>query len=101
MKGFSALALMHLRVLYRPAGRSWLFDFGLIYFATYAFFGSNIPGVFMTWPQYTHLSKKMFQSEILHKRGLQNTQEFLDDTHLQPEWKSVYYRGEMAFARYF
>ena len=49
MKGLSVFTLMHLRFLWRPVGRPWLFDLSLIYLATYAFLGSNIPGVFLTW----------------------------------------------------
>ena len=49
MKGLSLFTLMHLRFLWRPVGRPWLFDLSLIYFATYAFLGSNIPGVVLTW----------------------------------------------------
>ena len=49
MKGLSLFTFMHLRFLWRPVGRPWLFDFSLIYLATYAFLGSNIPGVVLTW----------------------------------------------------
>ena len=101
MKGLSVFILMHLRLLWRPMGRPWLFDFSLIYFSIYAFMGSNIPGVFMTWPEYMPYTKRMFESSKLRKRGLNNQMDFLNDTHLEPEFKAVYYKGEMEFARYY
>ena len=50
MKGVSVFLLMHLRLFWRPIGRPWLFDFSLVYMSLYAFLGSNIPGVYQTWP---------------------------------------------------
>ena len=72
MKGLSVFTLMHLRFLWRPVGRPWLFDLSLVYLATYAFLGSNIPGVLLTWNQYMPLAKRMFESDELRKRGLRN-----------------------------
>ena len=52
MKGLSLFTLMHLRFLWRPVGRPILFDISLVYLSLYAFLGSNIPGVFLTWNDY-------------------------------------------------
>ena len=52
LKMLSVVLLSHLRLYKRPAGRSWMFDLGLLYFSAYAFVGSCIPGVFLTWPHY-------------------------------------------------
>ena len=60
MKGLSVVLLSHLRLLWRPMGRPWLFDLGLVYFSMYALLGSSIPGVFLTWPEYLPLTEKMF-----------------------------------------
>ena len=56
MKGISLFALMHLRFLWRPVGRPWLFDISLLYVSMYTFLGSNIPGVFFTWNDYLPLA---------------------------------------------
>ena len=64
---FSLFLLMHLRFYKRPAGRPWIFDAGLIYFATYGILGSNIPGVFYTWHEYEHLALKMVKSARIKK----------------------------------
>ena len=101
MKGLSLFTLMHLRFLWRPVGRPWLFDLSLVYFSVYTFLGSNIPGVFMTWPEYMPLAKRMFESPKLRKRGLRNQLDFLDETNLKPEFKANYYKLEMLFARFY
>ena len=72
MKSMSVFLFAHLRFLWRPVGRPWLFDMTLIYFSLYFYLGSNIPGVFMTWSDYNNLARKMFESEKLRKRGLSN-----------------------------
>ena len=101
MKGLAVLSLMHLRLLWRPVGRPWLFDFGLVYFSLYCFLGSNIPGVFTTWPEYKDLAKRMFESEKLRKRGLRNQVDFLNETRLKPDYKASYYKFEMDLARFY
>ena len=69
MKAASIFTLMHLRFFRRPAGRPWMFDFSLLYFGTYLFLGSSIPGVFATWPDYMYLVKRMLLSDTLRKKG--------------------------------
>mmetsp|Transcript_35576 Transcript_35576/g.46814 ORF Transcript_35576/g.46814 Transcript_35576/m.46814 type:complete len:133 (+) Transcript_35576:308-706(+) len=101
MKGVSVFLLMHLRLTWRPVGRPWLFDFGLLYFSAYAFLGSNIPGVWRTWPEYKHLAKRMFESEKMRKRGIRSQTDFLNESRLEPDFKAVYYRNEMELARYY
>ena len=100
MKGLSVFLLMHLRFLWRPVGRSWLFDFGLVYFSAYAFLGSNVPGVWSTWSQYKHLTKRMFESDRFSK-GFRSHTDFLNKTRISPDYKAVYYRAEMELARYY
>ena len=101
MKGLSIFLLMHLRFYKRPAGRAWIFDIGLIYFSAYAFLGSNIPGVWRTWPEYKHLAKRMFESDKLRKARIRGHVDFLNETRLEPDFKAVYYRQEIEFARYY
>ena len=101
MKGLSLFTIMHLRLLWRPVGRPWLFDLSLVYFSLYAFLGSNIPGVFTTWSEYMPLTERMFESAKLRKRGLNNQLDFLNETHLQPDFKAVYYKAEMLLARFY
>ena len=55
MKTLSVFFFTHVRILWRPVGRPWLFDFMLLYFGSYAFLASNVPGVWQTWPAYRHL----------------------------------------------
>ena len=55
LKMLSLCLFMQLRFWRRPAGRSYAFDLGLIYFGTYAFLGSYIPGVYLMWPEYMDL----------------------------------------------
>ena len=98
LKGLSIFSMMHLRFLWRPVGRPILFDLSLIYFSLYCFLGSNIPGVFMTWPEYMPLAKRMFDSKKLQKGGKRNLADFLDETHLQPDYKAVYYKYDMLLS---
>ena len=98
MKGLSLFFAVQLRFWRRPAGRSFFFDFSLMYLATYCYLASNIPGVLATWDQYSDLARKMLESEKLKKRGLKNTNEFLCETSL-PDYKCYYYLGEMSFAK--
>jgi len=80
MKMMSVFFFMQLRLYRRPVGRSYAFDLLLVYLGAYSFLGSNIPGVYYTWPMYQDLAQKLLQSEKLRKRGLRNTHEFLDQT---------------------
>ena len=100
LRGLSVLLLMHLRFYKRPIGRPWIFDLGLIYFASYAFLGCNIPGVFYTWSEYEHLAKRMVQSDKMKKGNIKHGTEFLDQTEL-PDYKAFYYRYEMQLTRYY
>ena len=101
MKGISVITLMHLRFLWRPVGRPWLFDLTLTYIALYAYLGSNIPGVALTWNQYMPYAKRMFESEKMKKRGLRNQLGFLDQTHIKSEFKVVYHKYDMLLARFY
>ena len=56
MKGLSVLFGMQLRFYKRPLGRSWLFDLGLAYMSIYCLLASNVPGVIMTWNNYSELT---------------------------------------------
>ena len=100
LKAFSVLLLMHLRLYKRPAGRPWTFDFGLIYFGVYAFLGSNIPGVFLTWPDYERMALRMAEYQKTRKRKLRHGTEFLDETHL-PDFKAFYYRYDITLTRFY
>ena len=101
MKMLSLVLFMHLRFYKRPVGRPFAFDFALIYFGTYAFLGSNVPGVYLAWPLYQDQVKKLLESDKLRKRGLRNTLEFLDETRDLDFYKSHYYMYDMEFARYY
>ena len=100
LRSLTVLFLMHLRFYKRPAGRPYIFDAGLLYLATYAFIGCNIPGVFTTWDEYEHLAKRMVQSGKMRKGTIKHGTEFLDETEL-PDYKAFYYRYEMQLTRYF
>ena len=78
MKMFAVFCLMHLRFWKRPDARPFIWDFVLAYAGSYAMFGSNIPGVYLTWDRYSPLIQRMLESEKLKKRGLGNTFEFMD-----------------------
>ena len=58
-KAISAFLLMNLRIYKRPAGRSMVFDFLLLYCGIYSFLLSNVIGVHKAWPIYEPLAKKM------------------------------------------
>ena len=98
MKGLAVFFAVQLRFWRRPIGRSWFFDFSLMYASTYCFLASNIPGVLATWDQYSDLTQKMLESEKLKKRGLKNTNDFLNETSL-PDYKCYYYLGEIQLAK--
>ena len=100
MKGLSLFLLMHVRLLWRPIGRTWLFDASLVYLSAYAFLGSNVPGVLSTWSDYKHLVKRMFESDKMRK-GFRSHTDFLNKTRLSHDYKAVYYRAEMELARYY
>ena len=96
----SVFLLMHLRFYKRPLGRPWTFDLGLIYFATYAFLGSNIPGVFYTWPAYEELVTRMAKSKKMQSGKMRHGTEFLDETCLT-DYKAFYYRYDMLLTRFY
>ena len=101
MKMLSVTFFMQLRFYRRPVGRPYAFDLLLIYLGAYSFLGSNIPGVYLTWPMYQDLAQKLLQSEKLKKRGLRNTHEFLDQTKDLKDFKSHYYMYDMEIARFY
>ena len=72
LKVLGLFLLINLRVLKRPVGRPIFYDFFLLYSGTYAFLGSNIPGVFLTWPRYSDYVRRMLESDKMKKRGLKN-----------------------------
>ena len=100
LKAFSVLLLMHLRFYKRPIGRPITFDLGLIYFGLYAFLGSNIPGVFMTWQDYEKLALRMAEHQKTKKRKARHGTEFLDETNL-PDYKAFYYRYDITLTRFY
>ena len=100
MKAMSVFLATQLRFFRRPVGRSWLFDFTLIYLSTYCMLGSNIPGVLQTWPMYSDLTQRMLECDKLKKRGLRNTMDFMNQTSL-PDHKCYFYLADMNFARYY
>ena len=73
----------------------------LIYFSLYSYLGSNIPGVLLTWTDYNHLARRMFESEKLRKRGLGNSIDFLNNTNLKPDFKAVYYKLDMKLSYFY
>jgi len=91
---------MNLRLFRRPVGRPLLLDFALIYLGAYSWLGSNIPGVYKTWPLYADQVQKLLESDKMRKRGLKNAHEFLDQTSLS-DFKCYYYMYDMEFARYY
>ena len=100
MKAMSILCFMHLRFLWRPKGRPLIYDMWLIYSGLYFMLGSNIPGVHYTWQRYSHLVDKMFTSEKLRKRGLRNTNEFLDESRI-PDYRVYLHYADIQFGKYY
>ena len=92
--------LLHLRFFRRPVGRPISFDLALLYFGTYSILGSNIPGVYLKWHLYSDSVQTLLESEKLRRRGLRNTQEFLNYCSL-PDHRCVYYKTDMQFARFY
>ena len=97
----SVLCFMQIRILWRPKGRNPAFDLGLVYFGTYAFLGSNVPGVYYTWPMYRDLVQKMIESPKMQKRGLRNTLELIEQSKDLEDYKSNYYIADMQFSKYY
>lgn len=95
LKTLSLSLFMQLRFFWRPKGRAVAFDLGLLYFGTYAFLGSNVPGVYYTWPMYRELVQKMIESPKMQRRGLRNTAELLEQTSDLPDFKASYYLADM------
>jgi len=100
MKAASLFFLTNLRFFRRPATRAWSYDLMLIYLSIYSFLGSNIPGVYLTWPMYSDYCQRMFESEKMRKRGLRNMNSFLDRTSLDG-YKCYYYLYDIELARYY
>jgi hypothetical protein len=72
----------------------------LIYSGLYFMLGSNIPGVHYSWHRYSHLIDKMFTSEKLMKRGLRNTNEFLDESRI-PDYRVYMHYADIQFGKYY
>ena len=56
LKLFGVFLFMNLRFYKRPVGRSFAYDFLLVYLGTYAILGSNVPAIHATWPMYRDLA---------------------------------------------
>ena len=98
MKCLGVFMLLHLRFYKRPVGRPYTYYLMLMYLGSYCFFGSNIPGVFLKWDTYSDSVQTLLESEKLKKRGLKNTNEFLNYTSL-PDHKTVYWMADMQFSK--
>ena len=85
-----------LRLVNRPAGRLWLYDFGLAYLGTYSYLLSHIAGMKLVYDQQldsmcqrmVNSGKKVKQDEIL-------------DYTLLADWKCYLYKFDLLIARLF
>ena len=107
--GFKALSifmLMQIRIgisprngfklLNRPVGRSWIYDFGLLYFGTYSFILSHVVGIRKVYDQRLN---DMCQTMIQSRKKI-NADKLFDFTHLD-DWKCYVYKFDLYFARLF
>jgi hypothetical protein len=62
LKYLGAFLLLNIRLYKRPVGRSWIYDFLLLYSGVYSILLSNVIGVHKAWPLYEDLAYKMVSS---------------------------------------
>lgn len=85
-----------LKLLNRPEGRSWLYDFSLFYIGSYSYLYSHIAGQKAVWDdQLNEMCQRMANSG----KNVQ-ADKIMDFTSLE-DWKCYFYNFDLLFAKIF